>query len=70
MIAGIAGGEVDKLCETKGADYVDRERTKHEAKKRAENLYDQHYGQYDQYDPNQQQPPQQMQDQFQGNNNW
>lgn len=44
LIAGIAGGEVDKLCETKGADYIDRERAKHEARRRAEDMYDQHYG--------------------------
>ncbi|KAK5113433.1 hypothetical protein LTR85_010861 [Meristemomyces frigidus] len=70
MLAGIAGGEVDKLCETKGADYVDRERAKHESKQRTEQLYDQHYGQYDQYDPNQQGPPQHLQQQFGGGNGW
>ncbi|KAH9822089.1 Protein of unknown function (DUF3759) [Teratosphaeria destructans] len=70
LIAGIAGGEVDKLCETKGADYIDRERAKHEAKKRAESMYDQHYGQYDQYDPQQQQPHGQLRDQFGGGDNW
>lgn len=51
MLAGLAGAEVDKLVETKGEDFFDRERSKHEAKKRAENLYDQHYGGQDQYDP-------------------
>jgi hypothetical protein len=51
MLAGLAGAEVDKLAETKGEDFFDRERSKHEAKKRAENLYDQHYGGQDQYDP-------------------
>jgi hypothetical protein len=48
LLAGIVGGEVDKLAETKGADYIDRERAKHEARQRAENLYDQHYGQVSQ----------------------
>ncbi|KAI5924084.1 hypothetical protein F4810DRAFT_665597 [Camillea tinctor] len=52
LIAGIAGAEVDKLVETKGLDMVDRERAKHHAKKQAEEMYEQHYGQYDQYDPN------------------
>eukprot|EP00249_Psilotum_nudum_P025193 c29440_g1_i1 orf=84-470(+) len=66
LIAGFAGAEVDRLAETKGEDFVDRERAKHEAKKRAENLYDQQYGEYDQYDPNQQQPHQAIQDQFGG----
>jgi len=51
MLAGLAGAEVDKLCETKGADYVDREKAKHEARRNAEQMYDQHYGQYDSYDP-------------------
>lgn len=51
LLAGFAGAEVDKLAETKGEDFFDRERAKHEARKRAENLYDQHYGGQDQYDP-------------------
>ena len=46
LLAGIAGGEVDKLCETKGADYIDRERAKRDASKRAEDMYDQHYGKH------------------------
>ena len=28
IAAGIAAGEVDKLCETKGLDYIDREKAK------------------------------------------
>lgn len=51
LLAGIAGAEVDKLAETKGEDFVDRERAKRHAKENAERMYDQHYGQYDQYDP-------------------
>ncbi|KAH7014228.1 uncharacterized protein B0I36DRAFT_338442 [Microdochium trichocladiopsis] len=51
MIAGFAGAEVDKLFETKGLDYIDREKAKHEAKRRAENLYDQQYGNQDQWTP-------------------
>lgn len=35
----------------------DKMRAHHQAKERAENLYDQHYGGNDQYDPNQQEPP-------------
>ncbi len=51
LIAGIAGAEVDKLFETKGLDAIDREKAKHHAKKQAEELYDQHYGGQDEYDP-------------------
>lgn len=68
ILAGLAATEVDRLAETKGADFVDRERAKHEAKKRAETLYDEHYGQYDEYNPNEQQPHGQLRDQFQDNN--
>ncbi|KAI0401329.1 hypothetical protein F4802DRAFT_433888 [Xylaria palmicola] len=51
MLAGIAGAEVDKLFETKGLDAWDREKAKHHAKKQAEHLYDEQYGQHDEYDP-------------------
>lgn len=51
MIAGIAGAEVDKLFETKGLDYLDKEKAQHHAKKQAEHLYEQQYGNYDQYNP-------------------
>ncbi|KAI1468596.1 uncharacterized protein F4812DRAFT_374559 [Daldinia caldariorum] len=52
LLAGIAGAEVDKLVETKGLDFLDREKAKHHARKQAEELYDSHYGDQDQYDPN------------------
>lgn len=65
LLAGFAGAEVDRLAETKGADYIDREKAKHEAKNRAEHLYDEHYGnRYDQYDPNQHEAPGHLQDTF------
>lgn len=51
LLAAVAGAEVDKLAETKGLDFVDKERAKHHAKKQAEQLYDQQYGDMDQYDP-------------------
>lgn len=51
LLAGFAGAEVDKLAETKGEDFFDKERSKHQAKRQAEQLYDQHYGGDDQYDP-------------------
>ena len=65
MLAGFAGAEVDRLAETKGADYIDRERAKRDAQQNAEQLYDSHYGGQDQYDPNMD-PPQNIQDQFGG----
>lgn len=64
LLAGFAGGEVDRLAETKGADYIDREKAKRQARQQSEELYDQHYGQYDQYDPNQQGPPQHLEQKF------
>lgn len=51
LLAGIAGAEVDKLIETKGLDFVDREKAKRHAKQQAEELYDNQYGDQDQYDP-------------------
>ena len=51
LLAAAVGFEVDKLAETKGLDFVDRERAKHHAKKQAEQLYDEHYGGQEQYDP-------------------
>ncbi|KAF2140216.1 uncharacterized protein K452DRAFT_288988 [Aplosporella prunicola CBS 121167] len=51
LLAGFAAAEVDKLAETKGEDFVDRERAKHEAKKNAEHLYESHYGEHDEYNP-------------------
>jgi hypothetical protein len=51
MLVGLAGAEVDKLFETKGLDFLDKEEAKRHAKQQAEHLYDQQYSQYDQYDP-------------------
>lgn len=51
LLVGIAGAEVDRLAETKGADWVDREKAKRHAKENVENLYDQQYGGNDGYDP-------------------
>ncbi|KAK8035275.1 hypothetical protein PG993_010270 [Apiospora rasikravindrae] len=66
LLVGFAGAEVDRLAETKGADYIDRERAKRDARRNAEELYDSHYGGYDQYDPNQQDAPGHISDQFGG----
>ncbi|KAK5162908.1 uncharacterized protein LTR77_011069 [Saxophila tyrrhenica] len=65
-IAAIAGVEVDRLAETKGADYIDREKTKHEAKKRSEALYDQHYGEDENYNPHKKHPHKKIQQEFGG----
>ena len=51
MIAGFASGEVDKLAETKGEDWVREHRMREQVQDQANNLYDSHYGQDDQYDP-------------------
>lgn len=64
LLAGFAGAEVDKLAETKGADYIDREKAKRQARERSEELYDSHYGDQDQYDPNQQEPPRHVKEHF------
>lgn len=61
--------QVDKLAETKGEDFFDREKAKHQAKQNAERMYDEHYGQYDQYNPQQMGPPPRMQQQW-GNDRW
>lgn len=56
LLAGFAGAEVDKLAETKGEDWFDREEAKRQAQRNAEHLYDEHYIQgqgADQYDPQQ-----------------
>jgi len=51
LLAGFVGGEVDKLAETKGMDFYDKEKAQHRAKKGAEQMYDDHYGDMDQYNP-------------------
>ena len=39
MLVGIAAAEADKLAETKGLDYIERQKTKENAKHAAEKLY-------------------------------
>lgn len=56
LLAGFVGGEVDKLIETKGADFIDREEAKRKAQRNVEEMYDSHYGNQEQYDPNQSAP--------------
>ncbi|KAE9983961.1 hypothetical protein BLS_003366 [Venturia inaequalis] len=64
LLVGFAGAEVDRLAETKGADYIDREKAKHQAKKNAEHMYDEHYGNEDNYDPNRQRPNERLQREY------
>ncbi|KAG2172364.1 hypothetical protein INT43_004906 [Umbelopsis isabellina] len=45
LIAGLAGVEIDKLIESKGLSFIDREKAKDQAKKDAEHLYEQKYEQ-------------------------
>lgn len=51
MIAAFAGAEVDKLAETKGLNFLDKEKAKHHARKQADKLYDDHYGDMREYEP-------------------
>lgn len=44
ILAGFAGAEADRLIETKGEDFYDREKFRHHAKQQAEHLYDQRMG--------------------------
>ncbi|KAJ5146369.1 Protein of unknown function DUF3759 [Penicillium bovifimosum] len=43
LIAGFVGGEIDKLAETKGMDWMDREKAKDHATRNAENMYEERY---------------------------
>ncbi|CAF2195114.1 unnamed protein product [Rotaria magnacalcarata] len=44
MLAGLAAAEVDKLFETKGLDFLDREEAKRRAVQQAHQLTDEKYG--------------------------
>jgi hypothetical protein len=61
LLAGFAGGEVDKLAETHGLNEIDKLEARHRAKKDSERLYDQQYQDQPHYDPNQSDYPQQFQ---------
>jgi len=43
LLAGFTGAFVDREVETRGLDAFDRERAKHDARKRAEAAYDDNY---------------------------
>lgn len=48
---GVAGAEVDKVMETKGMDYLDKERVKRDAQRQAEQMYNEQYGDMDEFNP-------------------
>lgn len=43
LLASFAGAEADKLVETKGEDFYDREKMKRDSQNNASDLYDQKY---------------------------
>lgn len=43
ILAGFAGAEADRLVETKGEDFYDREKMKRDAQNNANNYYDRQY---------------------------
>lgn len=43
MFAAFAGAEADKLIETKGLDFIDREKAQRQARQNAERIYDARY---------------------------
>lgn len=43
LLAGFAGAEADRLVETKGENFYDREKMKRDAQNNASNYYDQQY---------------------------
>jgi len=45
LLAGFTGAFIDREVETRGLDYIDREKAKHHARERAERAYDQNCGQ-------------------------
>ncbi|KAK7203394.1 hypothetical protein BZA70DRAFT_291425 [Myxozyma melibiosi] len=64
LLAGIAGAEVDKLVETKGLNFVDREKAKNTSRNQLNQMYDSYYGGDQQYDPNSRQAPSQIREEI------
>lgn len=50
-LAGLIDVEMDRLVEGKGADFVDRKKAEEHANKTAEEMYDQHYGDKEEWHP-------------------
>ncbi|EER32062.1 conserved hypothetical protein [Candida tropicalis MYA-3404] len=55
-IAALAGAEADKLFESKGLDYLDRDRVRNQAIENAQRGYDEHYGRQERWTPDSQPP--------------
>lgn len=51
LLAMAVGFEVDRLAETKGADMFDRAKAKHHATEQAKELYEQQYGDKEEWHP-------------------
>lgn len=51
LLVGFVGGEVDKLVETKGLDYMDSRKLKEQAVDNAYRQYDANYGDREQWHP-------------------
>ncbi|KAK9383545.1 uncharacterized protein V2V93DRAFT_362083 [Kockiozyma suomiensis] len=66
VLAGFAGAEVDKLIETKGLNFYDREKAKRHAQQQVEQMYNSHYGGDQNYDPQSRPPPREIQESFGG----
>ena len=48
---GVTGAEMDKFAESRGMDYASKEEAKSQAREQADVLYDQQYGNMDDYNP-------------------
>lgn len=76
LLAGIVGGEVDKLAETHGMNEYDKYEARKHATEGASNMYDQHYVQNQgarDYNPNEYGAPEQINnydDRYQRQNNY
>ena len=57
---GTADANIGK--QTKGLDWVDAEKAKHQGREKAEQMYDQHYGDMDEYNPNARDRPHHIRD--------
>ncbi|KAI7868414.1 hypothetical protein BDF14DRAFT_1792866 [Spinellus fusiger] len=46
LLAGFAAGALDKLIETKGLDYLDKQKAKHHAEKQVSEYYEKEVAEY------------------------
>lgn len=60
MLAGLAGEHIDKMIHKHGAERIDRDMARRQARQATEQMYDDYYisgSQASQYDPNMHGPP-------------